>query len=54
LIGKAAANQILQYGFSGSPRASNAILSVGRSVGRHFGFLDENNQTTTFFDEYFN
>mgnify|MGYP000131898367 FL=1 len=54
LVGKAATNQILQYGFSGTPNTSNAILSVGRSVGRHFGFLDKNNQTTAFFDEYFN
>ena len=48
----AAANTIVLYGFAGTPNAAQAILSVGRSVGRHFGFLDEKNSPTEFYQQY--
>jgi hypothetical protein len=44
---------IVNLGFAGKDNAAQAILTVGRSVGRHFGFLDENYQPTEFFNEYF-
>lgn len=53
LKGHAAANQIVMYGFAGTPNAAQAILSVGRSVGRHFGFLDEKNSPTELYQQYF-
>jgi hypothetical protein len=53
LVGEAAANMIVNLGFAGAYNAAQAILTVGRSVGLHFGFLDENYQPTEFFNEYF-
>lgn len=43
--------QALQY--AGTPNAADAIITVGRSFGLHFGFLDENYYPTQLFNSYF-
>jgi hypothetical protein len=53
LVGGAAQNQIIAYGFAGTAHAARAILTVGHSIGSHFGFLDQQNQPTEFFNQYF-
>lgn len=53
MIGAEARNRIMTKGYAGTENAANAILTVGRSVGRHFGFLDQNYQPTEFFNRYF-
>lgn len=49
LVGGAAQNQIMAWGFAGTPNAAQAILNVGRSLGKHFEFLDKQNQPTAYF-----
>jgi len=40
-------------GFAGSLNAANAILEVGRSVGKFFNLLDQNHFPTTEFDQFY-
>ena len=40
-------------GFAGSLNAANAILEVGRSVGKFFNLLDQNYFPTTVFDQFY-
>ena len=53
LVGQAATNLIVAYGLAGVPGSANTLLAVGRSMGKHFGFLTEQNQPTAFFNQYF-
>jgi hypothetical protein len=39
--------------YAGTLNAAGAILTVGKSFGRHFSLLDENYKPTAFFKDYF-
>ena len=46
--------QALQrMGFAGTRQSAGNIVTTGRSVGRFFGLLDEHDQPTAFYDEFF-
>lgn len=47
------ANKLIDLGYAGTPNAANAIMTVGRSIGRHFGLLSNNNYPTTLFNTFF-
>ena len=47
------ANKLIELGYAGTANAANAIMSVGRSVGKHFGLLDNQNKPTTKFSAFF-
>jgi len=44
---------LFQMNYAGTQKAAGAILTVGKSFGRHFSFLDENYMPTAFFKDYF-
>jgi len=44
---------LLEMKYAGTLNAAGAILTVGKSFGRHFSFLDENYKPTDFFKDYF-
>ena len=44
---------LLEMKYAGTLNAAGAILTVGKSFGRHFSFLDENYKPTALFKEYF-
>jgi hypothetical protein len=45
--------KMMALGYAGTENASNTLLNVGRSVGTHFGLLDQQNQPTEFFHRFF-
>jgi hypothetical protein len=51
--GGAATQQIINWGCTDMPNAARAILDVGRHMGKHFGWLDDQYMRTNFFVEYF-
>ena len=46
--------QIIAYGLAGKLSSAYTLLNTGRHIGRHFGFLTQDNQPTEFFHQYFN
>jgi len=45
--------RIVEMGFTGGNNAANALRSVGRSVGRHFGLLTDDDLPTERFRDLF-
>jgi hypothetical protein len=45
--------RLVDKGFAGKESTANLLLTTGRSVGRHFGLLDERNWPTEFFHRFF-
>lgn len=46
-------NSIMQAGYAGTNSSANTLMTVGRNVGRHFGLLDANSNTTELFERFF-
>jgi hypothetical protein len=47
-------DQIFALGYAGNPGApAQTLVSVGKSIGRHFGFLGEDGLPTAFFNSFF-
>lgn len=44
---------LIKLKYAGTDDAAQAIISVGRSFGRHFGFLDDNYSPTDLFRHYY-
>ena len=44
---------LIEQGFAGTRASANLILSVGRSIGKHFGLIDLDNTPTEYFVDYF-
>lgn len=47
-------DRLLQHGFAGTENSAQTILSVGKSVGIHFGLLDQTGSPTANFSAFFN
>ena len=47
------AADLVNQGYAGTANAANAILTVGRSTGRHFDLLDASNNPTPWFEGLF-
>jgi len=45
--------RLIRKQFAGTEQSANTLLSVGRSVGRHFGLLDEKNWPTELFHRFY-
>lgn len=45
--------RLVRKQFAGTEQSANTLLSVGRSVGRHFGLLDEKNWPTELFHRFY-
>ncbi|MFL9993387.1 hypothetical protein PQR34_21750 [Paraburkholderia sediminicola] len=45
--------RLVRTQFAGTEQSANTLLSVGRSVGRHFGLLDEKNWPTELFHRFY-
>ncbi|WP_175425489.1 hypothetical protein [Trinickia violacea] len=46
-------NRLTKKAFAGTEKSASTLLSVGRSVGRHFGLLDDNDNPTALFHRFF-
>ena len=44
---------LFEMKYAGTLNAAGAVITVGKSFGRHFSFLDENYKPTALFKEYF-
>lgn len=45
--------QLLSLEYAGTDAAAQTLISVGKGIGRHFGFLGEDGLPTTFFNSFF-
>jgi hypothetical protein len=45
--------RLIRGGFAGTKNAANTLLYVGRGVGRHFGLLDQDDNPTNLYVEFF-
>ena len=45
--------RLIAGGFAGTAHSADTLMSVGRSVGRHFGLLDGRGRPTAFFFRFF-
>lgn len=46
-------NSIVACGYANEGRSVKNLISVGKGIGRHFGFLDEDDKPTAFFHSFF-
>lgn len=45
--------RLVDKGFAGKESTANLLLTTGRSVGKHFGLLDDDNRPTALFHRFF-
>ena len=53
LVGRFTPEQIVEEGFANDNASVNNLLQVGTEIGQFFNLLDENNDSTEFFDIFF-